>query len=96
MKKPANKPDSKSNNPEREQRILDAAADLFVHYGYDKTTVSDIARAAGVSKGAIYLHFESKDTLFEALLMREIMAYQSHWLTLIEADPKGELSTVRS
>ena len=89
MEKSANKPDTKSSNPEREQRILDAAADLFVHYGYDKTTVSDIARAAGVSKGAIYLHFESKDALFEGLLMREVMAYQTRWLALIEADPKG-------
>lgn len=80
---------AKSDNEEREQRILDVAADLFVHYGYDKTTVSDIAREAGVSKGAIYLHFESKDALFEGLLIRELMTYQKNWLALIEADPKG-------
>jgi TetR/AcrR family acrAB operon transcriptional repressor len=80
---------AKSDNDEREQRILDAAADLFVHYGYDKTTVDDIAREAGVSKGAIYLHFKSKDDLFEGLLIRELMAYQTKWLELIEADPKG-------
>ncbi|MCB0031981.1 MAG: helix-turn-helix transcriptional regulator, partial [Anaerolineales bacterium] len=43
----------KSDNPERETRILQAAAQLFAHYGFDKTTVSDIAREAGVSKGAI-------------------------------------------
>lgn len=78
-----------SDNQEREQRILTAAADLFVHYGYDKTTVSDIARTAGVSKGAIYLHFESKDALLEALIIRETMAYAEKWLELIEADPKG-------
>ncbi|MFK7800532.1 MAG: TetR/AcrR family transcriptional regulator [Anaerolineae bacterium] len=79
----------KTNNPERETRILDAAANLFVHYGYDKTTVSDIAKAAGVSKGAIYLHYDSKDALFEGLLIRETMTYQEHWLDLIGADPKG-------
>ncbi len=50
-----------SSNPERAQRILDAAANLIAHYGYDKTTVDDIARAAGVSKGAIYLHYRSKE-----------------------------------
>jgi AcrR family transcriptional regulator len=60
-----------SNNPERAQRILDAAADLIAHYGYDKTTVDDIARKAGVSKGAIYLHYKGKEDLFEALLLRE-------------------------
>jgi len=80
---------AKLGNEEREQRILDAAAELFVHYGYDKTTVSDIAREAGVSKGAIYLHFKSKDELFEGLLIRELMAYNKRWLELIEADPKG-------
>lgn len=80
---------AKSNNEEREGRILDAAADLFVHYGYDKTTVSDIAQRAGVSKGAIYLHFESKDDLLEGLILREMQTYAEKWLELIEADPKG-------
>lgn len=76
-------------NEAREQRILDAALDLIVHYGYDKTTVSDIAREAGVSKGAIYLHFSSKDELFEALLLREIQSYSAHWFDLTERDPLG-------
>lgn len=80
---------AKSSNKEREQRILEAAAELFVHYGYDKTTVSDIAHRAGVSKGAIYLHFESKDALLEGVIIHETMAYAEHWLQLIEADAKG-------
>ena len=80
---------SRSNHDAREAQILDAAAELFVHYGYDKTTVSDIAREAGVSKGAIYLHFESKDELFEALLIREMQTYAENWLALIDADPRG-------
>ena len=80
---------NKSNNVEREQGILDAAANLFIHYGYDKTTVSDIAREAGISKGAIYLHFKSKDELLEALIIREIEAYGEAWLELINADPNG-------
>lgn len=80
---------TKSGNEEREHRILSAAADLFVHYGYDKTTVDDIARAAGVSKGAVYLHFKGKDDLFEGLLIREMKRYAEKWLELIEADPKG-------
>ena len=78
-----------SDNEERERRILDAAADLFVHYGYDKTTVSDIAREAGISKGAIYLHFDSKDSLFEALIVREMRTYAEDWFARLEADPEG-------
>lgn len=80
---------TKSDNEARRRRILDAAADLFVHYGFDKTAVSDIARNAGVSKGAIYLHFSSKDELLEGLIMRETIAYQERWLDLIENDPQG-------
>ncbi|MBO8162131.1 MAG: TetR/AcrR family transcriptional regulator [Brevibacillus sp.] len=78
-----------SKSDEREQRILDAAADLFIHYGYDKTTVDDIARKAGISKGAIYLYFKSKDELFKSLLIREMAAYSETWLALLEADPNG-------
>lgn len=78
-----------SENEARKHRILDAAAELFIHYSYDKTTVSDIARVAGVSKGAIYLHFGSKDELFEALLLREMWRYGDAWLASVEADPQG-------
>lgn len=80
---------TKADNPDREQRILDAAAQLIIHYGYDKTSVSDIAEAAGISKGAVYLHFTSKDDLFEALLYREVINYGESWLAQIEADPQG-------
>ncbi len=80
---------AKSDDEDRKTRILDAAAELFVHYGFDKTTVSDIAREAGISKGAIYLHFGSKDELLEGLIIREMTAYGTKWFELIEADPKG-------
>ena len=76
-----------SDNQERADRILDAASKLIVHYGYDKTTVSDIAREAGVSKGAIYLHWSSKEALFEALIFRESEGVVDDMLARIEADP---------
>lgn len=79
----------KSNTKEREQGILDAALGLFIHYGYDKTTIADIASTAGISKGAIYLHFTSKTELFDALLMREMEVYAESWLDLTESDPNG-------
>lgn len=80
---------AKSDNLERENRILDAAVGLFVHYGYDKTTVNDIARKAGVSQGTIYLHFESKNDLLEKLILRETQGYAEEWLARIDADPDG-------
>lgn len=79
----------KSRLDARERRILDAASQLFVRFGYDKTTVREIASTAGVSKGTIYLHFDSKKELFEALLVREMNRFSESWLEYIEADPRG-------
>jgi TetR/AcrR family acrAB operon transcriptional repressor len=80
---------AQTQNEARARRILDAAAELIVHYGYDKTTVSDIAERAGVSKGAIYLHWASKNELFEALIWRETWRYVDDWLKRVEEDPEG-------
>ena len=79
----------KENNQLRENRILKAANELFVQYGFDKTTVSEIAKEAGISKGAIYLHFQSKEDLLENLILQEFQAYAKRWWALVEADPQG-------
>lgn len=71
----------------REHRILEAAAKLFAHYGYDKTTVSDIAKAAGISKGAVYLHYASKEELFDKLIIHEGMKMLDVVIERVEADP---------
>jgi AcrR family transcriptional regulator len=49
-------------------RVLDAAAELFVRQGYVGTTLRQIAAAAGIKAGSIYHHFESKESLFVAVL----------------------------
>ncbi|WP_375757273.1 TetR/AcrR family transcriptional regulator [Corallococcus exercitus] len=46
--------------------IMSAAGEVFTRFGFKKASVEDIARRAGVGKGSIYLHFESKEALFEA------------------------------
>ncbi len=74
---------------EREKHILDKAAELIAHHGYDKTTVGDIAAAAGMSRGILYLHFENKEKLFEALVYRETLLYTRIWLERQDADPNG-------
>lgn len=51
----------------RRSRILEVAARLVVHYGANKTTITDIAREAGISVGAVYLEFPSKDDIVLAL-----------------------------
>jgi len=73
----------------RATAILDAAADQIVRYGYKKITMSDIAEAAGVTRAIVYQHFDSKDSLFEALLLRETQRYYTALLEGIEHDPDG-------
>jgi AcrR family transcriptional regulator len=46
--------------------ILDAALPVFARYGFHKTTMVDIARAAGISRASLYLVFNSKEELFRA------------------------------
>jgi AcrR family transcriptional regulator len=48
-------------------RILDAALTLFARHGYQRANMIDVARAAGVSRPALYLHFAGKPELFAAV-----------------------------
>jgi len=48
-------------------RILDAAKQLFAQYGFQRTGMVDIAKAASVSRPALYLHFHSKEEVYYAL-----------------------------
>lgn len=57
-----------SQRAETYDKILGAALDLFVSRGFEGTTVDEIAEAAGLTKGAIYFHFATKDELLLALL----------------------------
>ncbi|HYB76507.1 MAG TPA: helix-turn-helix domain-containing protein, partial [Nitrososphaerales archaeon] len=52
---------------EAKARILKAAANVFAERGYHQATMDDVARSIGVSKGAIYLYFRSKEELFDEL-----------------------------
>lgn len=79
----------KSKNKARERRILDAAARLLMRYGYDKMTMSDIAQEAGISKGAIYLHYDSKEALVDALMMRQTIEYADDIMRLLEQDEQN-------
>ncbi|GAA1625661.1 helix-turn-helix domain-containing protein [Nonomuraea maheshkhaliensis] len=64
-------PQDPARQVERAHRILDAVAELVLRWGYDKTTIDDIAQRAGVAKGTIYLHWKTRDDIFAALLRRE-------------------------
>lgn len=52
--------------PTRTAALLDAALEVFLRYGFRKTSMGDVASAAGLSRQGLYLHFETKETLFRA------------------------------
>jgi AcrR family transcriptional regulator len=56
----------------RRGQLLDAAEQVLLDRGLQATTVADVARAAGVAKGTMYLHFESKAELLAALRARYV------------------------
>jgi len=56
----------------RPDEVLDAALDLFMERGFAATRVDDVAKRAGISKGAVYLYFPSKQSLLEGLIRRAI------------------------
>ncbi|MCE9648637.1 MAG: TetR/AcrR family transcriptional regulator; helix-turn-helix transcriptional regulator [Parvibaculum sp.] len=60
----------KAGSGDKPSLILDAALSLFRQYGYRRTSMEDIAQAANVAKGTLYIYFKSKDELFEALARR--------------------------
>ncbi len=56
----------------RGERILDAAAELLLRYGYARVTIDDVAQRAEVGKGTLYLHWRTREELFAAVLDREL------------------------
>jgi len=52
----------------RPQEVLDAALMLFAQHGYAQTRLDDVATKAGISKGTVYLYYNSKQDLFEAVV----------------------------
>ncbi|KHK57374.1 TetR family transcriptional regulator [Ralstonia sp. A12] len=81
---------------ETRNRILDAAEDVFYARGVARTSLSDIAQAAGVTRGAIYWHFRNKADVFAAMCERVKLPMETMCSPPgVEAnDPLGELRTV--
>jgi len=69
------------------EKILNTATQLFIQKGSEKTSMQDIAQTAGISKGAIYHHFKSKDEIVLAVIRsrQELMEEEmKQWLKATE------------
>jgi AcrR family transcriptional regulator len=65
-------------DPRTLDALLEATRAEFARHGPEQARVEDIARRAGVSKGAFYLHFRSKEHAFELILQRFLGALEEH------------------
>jgi AcrR family transcriptional regulator len=72
---------------ERGERILDAAAELVLRWGYKRVTIEDVAKQAGIGKGTVYLHFRNRSELFLSVLMRESALLTGEMLVELQRDP---------
>ncbi len=55
---------------ERKEQILEAATEVFIRAGFHKARMDDIAKQAGLSKGALYWYFDSKDAIIQGIMDR--------------------------
>ncbi|MBP2549906.1 AcrR family transcriptional regulator [Neorhizobium galegae] len=78
-------PSQENTRKENVERILDTAARLFMHYGYAKTNVADIARELSMSPANIYRFFSSKAEIHQAIARR--MLEQQY--AILAANAKG-------
>lgn len=80
---------SGEGNQGQREAIVSAAATRFARFGLEKTTMEDIARAAGKAKSSLYYYFKSKEAVFAEVIRREIEGLQASILEAVrrEEDP---------
>src|ERR1700704_7164503 len=74
----------------KRRQILDGARKLFMDLGFDGASMGEIARAAGVSKGTLYVYFADKNRLFEAIVEEEVLDQQK---VAFNFDPARDVAT---
>lgn len=77
---------------ERKQQILDAAIAVFARLGFRAARMDDVAEQAGLSKGALYLYYKSKDAIIAAILQRLFAGEFKHLQALVESEGKGPVA----
>lgn len=71
---------------EKKEMIKQAGIKSFAAYGYNKTTLEDIAGMLGMKKNSLYYYFESKDALFREIIEDEIASFIEHQKKILKED----------
>src|SRR5262249_51224017 len=88
---PADGPDDSA----KRRQIMDGARAVFLAQGFDAASMGEIARAAGVSKGTLYVYFENKEELFEAIVHEQCEVQAEGLFDLDPDDPDVEAVLTR-
>lgn len=75
MKKPSSARPGRPKSAEKRAIILEAAGNLFLNQGLQNTSMDAVAENAGVSKQTVYSHFESKEALYQAVIVNKVASY---------------------
>lgn len=79
---------------ENRQTVIDVASRLFREYGFDGIGLKDLMAGAGLTQGAFYKQFASKDDLVAQASRRALESASSRWSAAAEANPQNPLSAV--
>jgi AcrR family transcriptional regulator len=74
----------KASKETRRQQLVEATIDSLAKRGYSETTLADVADGAGLSRGIVNFHFESKEKLLIATLQFMADEYAAHWNAALE------------
>ena len=78
------------------ERLLDAAQRLFREQGVTRTSLAEVATAAGMTRGAVYWHFKDKADLFRAMCDRATLPLDAHFDQAVQGASADPLGTLRS
>ncbi|MGM0602672.1 MAG: TetR/AcrR family transcriptional regulator [Bacillota bacterium] len=79
-----------SNNRDTKEEIIKSAVKLFSEHNYHTVSMMEIAEGAGVSKGTVYWHFDSKKELFREIIINGQSYFKSRFSSIAESNIKSE------
>jgi TetR/AcrR family transcriptional regulator, transcriptional repressor for nem operon len=85
---------SRAQAAENRQNVIDVASRLFRQHGFDGIGLKDLMEAAGMTQGAFYKQFESKEDLIAEASARALDSASSRWSDAAAANPKDPLGAV--
>ncbi|MET0598048.1 MAG: transcriptional regulator BetI [Mesorhizobium sp.] len=91
---PSERRGRKASKEIRRQQLIEATIDSLAKRGYSETTMADVADGAGLSRGIVNFHFESKEKLLVATLQHMYEEYSAHWRNALQRagdDPAEQL-----